>query len=157
MTAEACRRNSDSDKTRIVRGGDYGYAHVWELQQLRTAHAECTGDPKATVVIQTNTAHAPPEFGQHLLLKCPKGNLKCKEHPYESPRFTKHERPAEITAESPFYHEFDIESRSQSMPGGRKRTDESEEARYTNWYTLLSWCSSLRMLCEWTALSSASF
>lgn len=107
------RGEPSADKTRIVCGGEYGYAHVWELQQLHTTPPN--NDTQTSELIKHNSPPSRcPEFGQHLLLKCPNGNLKCKEHCYQCPRSVKegvdvlHDLP-------PFYHEFDDDAETQAL------------------------------------------
>ena len=147
----------ETDKARILRTGDYGYAHVWELQHLRPgqeAHndLDLTAGHKEAVIMP---AHTQPEFGAHLL-KCPKSSTfrSGDHHPYESPRFLAMD-PATgqyHTGTVPCYHHFNHDGSQQptvrqdqvhSGTGTEPRRasvadtidrplDESEEARYTN-------------------------
>lgn len=151
------RGTIETDKARILRTGDYGYAHVWELQHLRPGQDPPPNDLDLTSGHNdtgTLPNHAQPEFGAHLL-KCPKTATyrPGDPHSYESPRFFARDpiTGQYLTGTMPVYHAYThggdplpaiahdhtcglaTEPRRASVADGIDApVEDSLEARYTN-------------------------
>ena len=133
---------TDQEKTQILQSGNYGYAHVWELQQLRSGSEGA--DPRNPQTVST----FPSEFGTHLR-KPPGFQGSPKDHPYESPRIqvggghshvhnhSPRHCPESGLAVIPKCHEFDLHIKTTvagntNHQNQQRPTDESTEARYTD-------------------------
>ena len=129
------------EKTQILQSGNYGYAHVWELQQLRTPGSEpATQTPGEQRVMSRILSPCPVEFGSHL--GKPPGFSVPGDHPYESPRMSApghcqsarrnvDVRPAVVTTNC---HDFDVSIKTTAGTGSANvtRRDSINEARYTD-------------------------
>ncbi|ELT90059.1 hypothetical protein CAPTEDRAFT_225510 [Capitella teleta] len=122
-----CPDPMETDKARILRTGDYGYAHVWELQHLRPGEQTpqdldlTSGHPNrdTTSTLPPPQSSQAPEFGAHLL-KCPKTATYHPNdpHSYESPRFLARDPISGqyLTGTLPVYHAYAHGGGDASLP-----------------------------------------
>ena len=129
---------TDMEKTQILQSGNYGYAHVWELQQLRGTVPE-TSTPGEQRSASRVLSPCPIEFGSHL--GKPPGFTSPRDHPYESPRIsapghcqsTRRNVDVNSGVISPNCHEFDLHIKTTVGTGSANVTqDNMNEARYTD-------------------------
>ena len=93
-------------------GGEYGYTHVWEVQNKRDAPGSSKSLPRGRQTMEMCQSCTI----RHSAGSTPTVIFHKKEHIYESPQFAESLADSGITSEgssAPFYHEFDLVTTTQ--------------------------------------------
>ncbi len=106
------KRNTSVDprQSEVIRTSEYGYAHVWELQYLKsnnpdvTCTLESANNEKVTNIDQCITPHNCGTYSGRSTLH------KCKHHMYDRTTLAHGDDINCPIEEPPFYHEFDSEA-----------------------------------------------
>ena len=111
---------STIDKQRMLRSPEYGYAHVWELQQLQGEDTVQFTTSKQVDTIPYNTA-GQTRIGQD-------------HHKYESPQFLRIDNTlGRLQCQYPeFHHDLDTQVRHSECEAHPNIVQCSVDQRYTN-------------------------